>query len=581
MAGHRSHFYCTVCDGYGTDNTYNTEIEQWRTRSVSETRRLAEAWRDADTLKDRNKIFAEHGVRWSELWRLPYWDPTRMLVIDSMHCILEGLVHYHCRRVLCIDAEVAGAPNPQQPSYSYPWISYNSNTFPGLSNLTDTEVQQVDQIHQLLMLPINSGNDTLTDSQLLNRLSNKNLKPLKYVSSTLSLPNSIMTAGGILAPVKTKNHFSTLLVNWRLRMPLSSPGNMEKPITMKTLQYIQHVIKTATRPSWIHSIPAYYGESSAGTIKADEWRILSTIYLPIALITLWGDNDGSSPPDSSHLLRLLDHTMALFQAVTLVVRYTMTPLRAANYRKLIKEWVDGLYSLHPHTIKHRKRPNVHAAFHLYDFLLLFGPVISWWCFPFERLIGVLQKINTNDIIGGPLEQTILRSLMRAANLRRWLRRSDCPEIIRQFKNLFDKAFSSVSPEETTPNIPLPHVSREVAHYTHNGYNYSRASTHLGNSLVLYYPMASSVMPVAGSIEKMTVSAKGVQLLIRRQAPLPAGQYDPFRRYPLFPAVTYSSTMIDGPTDKVTFEAIVSHVVRFNFSFNRAVVLNLSRVSMTG
>ncbi|KAK6988825.1 quinon protein alcohol dehydrogenase-like superfamily, partial [Favolaschia claudopus] len=37
-----------------------------------------------------------HGVRWSEMWRLPYWNPSRMLVIDAMHCILEGLVHYHC-----------------------------------------------------------------------------------------------------------------------------------------------------------------------------------------------------------------------------------------------------------------------------------------------------------------------------------------------------------------------------------------------------------------------------------------------------------------------------------------------------
>ncbi|KAE9382827.1 hypothetical protein BT96DRAFT_845020 [Gymnopus androsaceus JB14] len=40
--------------------------------------------------------------------------------------------------------------------------------------------------------------------------------------------------------------------------------------------------------------------------------------------------------------------------------------------------------------------------HIYDFLLLFGPVISWWCFPFERLIGALQKINTNDFVGGKI-----------------------------------------------------------------------------------------------------------------------------------------------------------------------------------
>lgn len=183
-------------------------------------------------------------------------------------------------------------------------------------------------------------------------------------------------------------------------MPLSSPQDVGKTCTMDTLRYIQHVIRTTSRPSWIHSVPSKYGEYSAGTIKADEWRLLSTIYLPIAFVTLWGERDGGPPTEGSHFLMLLDHTMALFQAVTLVVRYTMSISRATKYRSLIKEWVDGLHTLHPHTTKHKKRTNVHAAFHLYDFLLLFGPVISWWSFPFERLIGALQKINTNDIIGG-------------------------------------------------------------------------------------------------------------------------------------------------------------------------------------
>lgn len=183
-------------------------------------------------------------------------------------------------------------------------------------------------------------------------------------------------------------------------MPLESPGDAGKPITMDTLRYIQHVIKTTCRPSWIHSVPSNYGESNAGTIKADEWRILSTIYIPIALVTLWGDDDGCAPPEDSHFLRLLDHSMALFQAVTIALRYTMNFSRATHYRKFIKEWVDGLFSLYPHTKAQRKRPNVHAAFHIFDFLILFGPVISWWCFPFERLIGTLQKINTDNLIGG-------------------------------------------------------------------------------------------------------------------------------------------------------------------------------------
>ncbi|KAF8220661.1 hypothetical protein L208DRAFT_1332587 [Tricholoma matsutake] len=178
-------------------------------------------------------------------------------------------------------------------------------------------------------------------------------------------------------------------------------GNIiAKTVTPETIQHIQHVIKETTMPSWINSVPINYGEVNAGMIKADEWHILSTIYLPIALVRLWGDENGSMPTKGSHFFNILDHTMALFQVVTIVCQYTMNIDHATKYRNLMKQWVDGLHLLHPHTKKQKLRPNVHASLHLYDFLLLFGPVILWWCFPFERLIGTLQKIKTNHYVGG-------------------------------------------------------------------------------------------------------------------------------------------------------------------------------------
>jgi hypothetical protein len=182
-------------------------------------------------------------------------------------------------------------------------------------------------------------------------------------------------------------------------MPLT-PGVVRPTVTVDTIHYIQRVIKETITPSWINSVPTDYGENSAGTIKADEWQLLSTIYLPIALVTLWGEQNGIPVEQTSPVANVLDHTMALFQAVTISCRYRMNTIHATRYREFIKKWVDSLYRCHPHTIKHPLRQNVHASFHIYDFLLLFGPTTSWWCFPFERLIGALQKINTNDLIGG-------------------------------------------------------------------------------------------------------------------------------------------------------------------------------------
>ncbi|KAJ7834870.1 hypothetical protein B0H14DRAFT_3461716 [Mycena olivaceomarginata] len=124
--------------------------------------------------------------------------------------------------------------------------------------------------------------------------------------------------------------------------------------------------------------------------------------------------------------------------------------------------------------------------------------------------------------------------MRAANLRRWLGRKDCPEVIRQFKRIFDLVFTPRTVCEQ--NDTVPGNNRKKAHFFYNGVNFSRASTHLGNSLVIYYPPGTS-SPVAGSIEKIEVINTKVTFIIRRQKPLAANQFDPFMAFPHFPATT--------------------------------------------
>ncbi|EIN10110.1 hypothetical protein PUNSTDRAFT_66638 [Punctularia strigosozonata HHB-11173 SS5] len=69
---------------------------------------------------------------------------------------------------------------------------------------------------------------------------------------------------------------------------------------------------------------------------------------------------------------------------------------AIAYRDYIANYVGNLTALYPDIVC---RSNHHMAFHIYDFLLLFGPVHSWWCFPFERLIGRLQRLPHNHRLG--------------------------------------------------------------------------------------------------------------------------------------------------------------------------------------
>jgi hypothetical protein len=150
----------------------------------------------------------------------------------------------------------------------------------------------------------------------------------------------------------------------------------------EVLKHIRNVIRDTSIPTWLGSVLSNFGEASAGTLKADEWRTLITVYLPIALVSLWGAGTShSSPEPTTHLRTVLDHTMELVCAVYIACAQTMTARRAEAYHSYIASYVGKLKEIHPTS---SLWPNHHAAFHIYNYLLLFSPTHLWWCFPFKR-----------------------------------------------------------------------------------------------------------------------------------------------------------------------------------------------------
>jgi hypothetical protein len=124
---------------------------------------------------------------------------------------------------------------------------------------------------------------------------------------------------------------------------------------------------------------------------------MATIYLPLTLVSLWGEGTvHHSEGVARDLRQMLDHSMALFSAVRLACLRTMTYQRRLAYQEHITRYVRDLPKIHP---KVKIRPNHHMAQHIPDFLKLFGPVRSWWSFPFERLVGLLQRVPTNHKFG--------------------------------------------------------------------------------------------------------------------------------------------------------------------------------------
>jgi hypothetical protein len=154
------------------------------------------------------------------------------------------------------------------------------------------------------------------------------------------------------------------------------------------------VIQSTEVPSWVSSVPHDWGAAAMGTPKADEWRTMATIYFPIALIICWGDD--SEDDNGRSRLQLLDLTMCIVQSTWLLCGQQMDNARRTAYLNCMCTYLHNLKSVVDDA---DYQSNHHFSLHLYEFLELWGPVYSWWCFPFERINGTLQRIATNNLFG--------------------------------------------------------------------------------------------------------------------------------------------------------------------------------------
>ncbi|TFK23366.1 hypothetical protein FA15DRAFT_551067, partial [Coprinopsis marcescibilis] len=162
------------------------------------------------------------------------------------------------------------------------------------------------------------------------------------------------------------------------------------------LEQLRSDIASMVTPSWTLNLPSNLGEASHGKLKSDQWRMLGTTYLPASLIRL------------------------------IATAHSTSKAKADLYLQLLQTYIDGVKLLFP---DYRFKPNHHMAFHIAEYLCMYGPVHSWWTFPFERMIGLLQRIPTNNKYS-KYEETIAKSFNRASNLRGMFYKASCPPAIK-------------------------------------------------------------------------------------------------------------------------------------------------------
>ena len=102
-----STFFCTFCL-LTIQDIENLQKHTWPERMLHNHLGCAREWKNCQTERDRVRLFQLHGVRWSALLELPYWNPILYTVLDSMHAAFLGLFQAHCRKVWRIDVSVEG-----------------------------------------------------------------------------------------------------------------------------------------------------------------------------------------------------------------------------------------------------------------------------------------------------------------------------------------------------------------------------------------------------------------------------------------------------------------------------------------
>ncbi|KAJ8457610.1 hypothetical protein ONZ51_g11431 [Trametes cubensis] len=387
FAGHSSKHFCSFCRL--RKQHINDLCRPWPTRSADEHRQLADEWLKASSEAERNAVFEEHGIRWSELLRLPYWDPLRFPVVDAMHCLFLGNLRHHCRDVWGIDVKdksTSQKVKPHTPDEQRLWLNRLA------AALQKKSRSALSGIRKGYLAAVAQVNDIVPEARLTKK---------DYIASLLKWAELNPMDSLVLPPVLEEDTTDFHVAD--------RPYDISKfrVLTQDVIDAVRADIANIILPSWMERPPRNFGSAAHGKLKADQWRTVCTVNLTITLTRLWGV---ASATQRQHLL--LNNFLHLVIAVDLATRRSMTKERAAAFDDHMLQYLQGLRELFSHELV----PNHHLSLHLAACLMMFGPVHGWWGFPFERYNGILQSMNINNL-PEDIPFTFMRGFYCGAELR--------------------------------------------------------------------------------------------------------------------------------------------------------------------
>jgi hypothetical protein len=379
---HSADSFCSHCFTKLSDIN-NINSSEWSKRTHEHHIHWATKWRDAKSKKERKVIFRDHGVRWSELLRLPYWDPTTQVIVDGMHGLLLGIVQHHFRKILGIDRSKKTTKEPIQVDTKE--LAHARTVMS--SKPSATKLQKV-KVHVLRALCDEIGISTSS--------SGRNINKPQLISQLLARSSAITPTDGnrdhdvdgdvamAAIPFGANEDFTSVF----------SEGFSAAHLSKADIKRLQSYIQATVRPSWHAPPPPNLGDPSHGKLTADQWRSCIEFDVPVALIQMasTGMWKGGQIPQE----QIIHSTMLLAMAIGWATSHRTSEEHVKKYNEYMHAYLQSLLSMFPGMTL---RPNHHNSLHLGSGLLNFGPIHGWWTFPFERLVGILQQVNTNSKMG--------------------------------------------------------------------------------------------------------------------------------------------------------------------------------------
>ncbi|EAU81124.2 hypothetical protein CC1G_09766 [Coprinopsis cinerea okayama7 len=511
FAHYKSNKFCSECHQC-LDDINDLDVENWRRRSWKDHLEWARKWKSASSLAEREAITHEHGVRWSELLRLPYWDPTAFTIIDSMHAFYLRLFQHHCRSIWGMDVTLEDGDGitfdrtgtqPTEAQVRHGTHILRHGTEEALKGLSVPVLRELCRetstlnfrgkkkflVDRLLQYRVRQGWFTDT-GRYVPPSSSEDPAPVSNDESELSKGRTIedLFANGSKTDIRKLTKVDALIVFRSKVMPMISPPMSEELVSRLgkevLKEYIQNERKrlglissdgsspaTAPRktrvlgrgvleeirrdmvqlrvPTWQALAPKRPGEKKWGKFTADQWRTFCMINLPITLIRLWG-----SKPSGSIERRRLENFMHLVSAVKLATMHRLNEERIRQYEFHIRQYLTTLLELYPGTTI---TPYQHLALHFGRQLRSFGPVHAWRCFPFERYNYIMQSIPKNMKFG-EMEKTMFVRFCAAQCLRAIYKCFALPAALHKLVRIFHDRYSK-DYRGTRINDVLIHNSR--------------------------------------------------------------------------------------------------------------------------